>query len=121
MLPLNPGHPMLPFKLIYHERYDLNLGAHVFPSEKFRLIHDKLLNDGIAETDDFLRPEPATDADIRRVHTEDWAQQLKTCTLTASEHMKLEVPYSPELVHAFWLAPGGTITAYASALHDRFD
>src|SRR6266851_818411 len=61
---------MLPFKLVYHERYDLNLGAHVFPSEKFRLTHDKLLSDGIASPDDILRPEPATDADIRRVHGE---------------------------------------------------
>ena len=111
---------MLPFKLVYHERYDLNLGAHVFPSEKFRLIHDKLLNDGIATPGDFLRPEPATDADIRRVHTEDWVQKLKTGTLTASEQMKLEVPYSPELVHAFWLAAGGTITAAESALQDGF-
>jgi acetoin utilization deacetylase AcuC-like enzyme len=111
---------MLPFKLVYHERYDLNLGTHVFPSEKFRLIHDKLLNDGIAEPDDFLRPEPATDTDIRRVHTEDWVQKLKTGTLTASEQMKLEVPYSPELVRAFWLAAGGTITAAESALQDGF-
>ncbi|HWY05372.1 MAG TPA: histone deacetylase [Candidatus Acidoferrales bacterium] len=111
---------MLPFKLVYHERYDLNLGAHVFPSEKFRLIHDKLLNDGVAELDDFLRPEPASDADIRRVHTEDWVQKLKTGTLTASEQMKLEVPYSPELVLAFWLAAGGTITAAESALHNGF-
>jgi acetoin utilization deacetylase AcuC-like enzyme len=111
---------MLPFKLVYHERYDLNLGAHVFPSEKFRLIHDKLLNDGIAQPDDILRPEPATDADIRRVHTEDWVQKLKTGTLTASEQMKLEVPYSPELVRAFWLAAGGTIVAAESALQHGF-
>jgi acetoin utilization deacetylase AcuC-like enzyme len=111
---------MLPFKLVYHERYDLNLGAHVFPSEKFRLIHDKLLNDAIAEPGDFLRPEPASDADIRRVHTEDWVHRLKTGTLTPSEQMKLEVPYSPELVHAFWLAAGGTIAAAESALQDGF-
>src|SRR5258706_4579155 len=111
---------MLPFKLVYHERYDLNLGAHVFPSEKFRLIHDQLLNDGIADPDDFLRPERATDADIRRVQPEDWVHKLKTGTLTASEQMKLEVPYSPELVHAFWLAAGGTIAAAESALQDGF-
>src|SRR6202035_4585704 len=111
---------MLPFKLVYHERYDLNLGAHVFPSEKFRLIHGKLLNDRIADVDDFLRPEPASDADIRRVHTEDWVQKLKTGTLTASEQMKLEVPYSPELVRAFWLAAGGTIIAAQSALQYGF-
>jgi acetoin utilization deacetylase AcuC-like enzyme len=114
------GYSMLPFKLVYHDLYDLNLGAHVFPSEKFRLIHDKLLNDGIAEPNDFLRPEPATDTDILRVHTEDWVHKLKTGTLTASEQMKLEVPYSPELVRAFWLAAGGTIAAAESALQDGF-
>jgi acetoin utilization deacetylase AcuC-like enzyme len=111
---------MLPFKLIYHERYDLHLGPHVFPSQKFRLVHDKLLNDAIAIVDDFLRPEPASDADILRVHTRDWVQKLKTGTLTASEQMKLEVPYSPELVRAFWLAAGGTIVAAKSALLDGF-
>ena len=36
---------MLPFKLVYHERYDLNLGPHVFPSQKFRLIHEMLVTD----------------------------------------------------------------------------
>ena len=111
---------MLPFKLIYHERYDLHLGAHVFPSQKFRLVRDKLLHDGIAGVDDFLRPEPASDENILRVHTRDWVQKLKTGTLTASEQMKLEVPYSPELVHAFWLAAGGTILAAESVLQDGF-
>ena len=111
---------MLPFKLIYHEWYDLNLGPHVFPSQKFRLVHDKLLHDGVAEAGDFLRPEPASDADILRVHTKDWVEKLKTGTLTASEQMKLEVPYSPELVRAFWLAAGGTIVAGESALRDGF-
>jgi acetoin utilization deacetylase AcuC-like enzyme len=111
---------MLPFKLIYHERYDLNLGTHVFPSQKFRMVRDKLLNDGIAEVDDLLRPEPASDTDILRVHTKDWVEKLKTGTLTPSEVMKLEVPYSPELVRAFWLAAGGTIAAGKSALRDGF-
>ena len=50
---------MLPFKLIYHDKYDLNLGAHVFPSQKYRLIHDQLLGEGIATGEDFLTPEPA--------------------------------------------------------------
>src|SRR5262245_10615445 len=27
--------PMLPFKLVYSDGYDLNLGAHVFPSQKY--------------------------------------------------------------------------------------
>ena len=107
---------MLPFKLVYHERYDLNLGPHVFPSQKFRLIHEMLLREGVATQKDFLRPNPATDEDILRVHTSDWLRKLKTGTLTASEVMLLEVPYSLELVEAVWLAAGGTILAAQSAL-----
>ena len=57
---------MLPFKVIYHPQYDLDLGQHVFPSEKFRLIHDALLAEGIAEPGDFMQPEPAPTDDILR-------------------------------------------------------
>jgi acetoin utilization deacetylase AcuC-like enzyme len=111
---------MLPFKLVYHEGYDLHLGAHVFPSQKFRLIAEALRAEHVAGKDDFLRPEPASDADILRVHTADWVHKLKTGTLTRSEEMKLEVPYSPELVEAFWLAAGGSIAAGRAALRDGF-
>lgn len=111
---------MLPFKLVYHGRYDLNLGAHVFPSQKFQLIYEMLLRENVAKVGDFLRPEPASDEDILRVHTADWVRKLKTGTLTASDVMRLEVPYSPELVEAVWLAAGGSILAGQMALRDGF-
>jgi len=111
---------MLPFKLVYHPRYDLNLGAHVFPSQKFRLLHELVLREKIAAPDDILQPTRASDDDLLRVHTQDWVTKLKTGTLTASEIMKLEVPYSPELAEAVWLAAGGTIFAGQLALRDGF-
>ena len=111
---------MLPFKLVYHPRYDLNLGAHVFPSRKFRMIAEYLLREKLAEAEDFLEPPPASDEDILRVHTVEWVSKLKDGTLTLSEEMKLEVPYSPELVEAVWLGAGGTILAGQLALRDGF-
>lgn len=111
---------MLPFKLVYHDRYDLNLGPHVFPSQKFRLIYEELLREGLAKDEDFFRPEAASDEDILRVHTGEWVRKLKTGTLSASDVMRLEVPYSPELVEAVWLAAGGTILAGQMALRDGF-
>jgi acetoin utilization deacetylase AcuC-like enzyme len=111
---------MLPFKVVYHARYDLHLGSHVFPSQKFRLISEKLISSGVADQSDFLQPEPASDEDLVRVHTPSWVHKLKTGTLTAGEIMKLEVPYSPELAEAVWLAAGGTILAAQSALCDGF-
>lgn len=109
---------MLPLKIVYHPRYDLNLGAHVFPSQKFRMIQELLLREKIAAPEDFVQPPAASDEDLLRVHTPDWITKLKTGTLTASEIMKLEVPYSPELAEAVWLAAGGSILAGQLALRD---
>src|SRR5580658_6176640 len=111
---------MLPFKLVYHRGYDLNLGEHVFPSQKFRLITETLLEEGIGAREDFLTPDFAPDEDILRVHTTEWVQKLKTGTLSASEIMKLEIPFSREAVEACWLAAGGSILAGQTALRDGF-
>jgi acetoin utilization deacetylase AcuC-like enzyme len=110
---------MLPFKLIYHPGYDLNLGEHVFPARKYRLIHDHLMDEGFAEPMDFVEPQPASDEDILRVHEPGWVQRLKTGTLTPQEMLRLEIPYSKQMVEAFWLATGGTILAARNALRDR--
>jgi acetoin utilization deacetylase AcuC-like enzyme len=110
---------MLPFKLIYSDDYYLPIGAHVFPAEKYRRIHDRLLQAGVAEASDFVSPQPASDADILLVHTPQYVHKLKTGTLSAREELELEVPYSPELVKAFWMAAGGSILAADYALQNR--
>src|SRR6266851_2500482 len=112
-------YPMLPFKLIYSDDYYLPIGEHVFPAEKYRRIHYRLLETGIVETRDFLTPQLASDEDILLVHTPDYVRKLKTGTLSAQEEMQMEIPYSPELVRAFWLAAGGSILAADYALKDR--
>lgn len=111
---------MLPFKLIYDDGYDLNLGTHVFPSQKYRMVRDKLLKDEIAAPRDFLAPAPATDTDILRVHSQDYVRKLKTGSLSYAELLQLEVPYSKELIYACWLAAGGSILAGQRALEDGY-
>jgi acetoin utilization deacetylase AcuC-like enzyme len=110
---------MLPFKLIYSDDYYLPIGAHVFPAEKYRRIRDRLLSTSVADAKDFLEPQPASDQDILLVHTPEYVHKLKTGTLSPREEMELEVPFSPELVKAFWLAAGGSILAARQSLTDR--
>ncbi len=109
---------MLPFKLIYSDDYFLPIGSHVFPAEKYKGVHDRLLASGVADASDFVAPGPASDQDIRLVHTAQYVHKLKTGTLTALEELELEVPYSRELVEAYWLAAGGSILAADYALED---
>ncbi len=109
---------MLPFKLIYSDEYFLPIGQHVFPAEKYRRVHDRLIESGIADPADFISPQLASDQDILLVHTPQYVNKLKTGTLSAREELELEIPYSPELANAFWLAAGGSILAAEQALKD---
>src|SRR5258707_7032028 len=109
---------MLLFKLVYSDAYYLPIGTHVFPAEKYRRVRDRLLELGVASSDDFVVPQPASDQDILLVHTPQYFEKLKTGTLSAREQMELEIPFSPELVRAFWLAAGGSILAAQHALND---
>jgi acetoin utilization deacetylase AcuC-like enzyme len=109
---------MLPFKLVYSDDYYLPIGSHVFPAEKYKCIHDRLLVTGVAAPSDFVAPRPATDEDVLLVHTPQYVQKLKTGALSAREELELEIPYSPELVRAFWLAAGGSALAADHALND---
>jgi len=110
---------MLPFKLVYSDAYYLPIGDHVFPAEKYRRVHDRLISNTVAEAKDFLEPQPATDLDILLVHTPQYVQKLKTGTLSPREEMEMEIPYSRNLVDAFWLAAGGSILAGRQCLIDR--
>jgi acetoin utilization deacetylase AcuC-like enzyme len=110
---------MLPFKLVYSDAYYLPIGHHVFPAEKYRRVRDRLIATGLAGANDFLEPQPATDQDILLVHKPDYVQKLRTGTLTPREEMEMEIPYSRDLVDAFWLAAGGSILAARRALSDK--
>lgn len=110
---------MLPFKLVYSEEYYLPIGEHVFPAAKYRLLAHYLLDQNLVSQGDVVAPKPAGDDDILLVHTPLYVHKLKTGTLSAREELELEVPYSRELVDAFWLQAGGSILAAELALRDR--
>jgi len=110
---------MLPFKLIYSDAYYLPIGNHVFPAEKYRRVRDRLIGLRVADPGDFLAPQPATDQDILLVHKPEYVQKLRNGTLTQREEMEMEIPYSRDLVEAFWLAAGGSILAARQCLTDK--
>ena len=45
---------MLPFRLVYHDAYDFRLRGHVFPTQKYSLIRERLWTKKIAEESDFV-------------------------------------------------------------------
>ena len=96
--------------LVYHPAYDLNLGTHVFPAQKYRLIRERLADSPVHT------PEPATDAQVQLVHSPAWTTALRDGTLTPRQLQTLEIPWSPAMAHGFRLAAGGTLLAARLAL-----
>jgi acetoin utilization deacetylase AcuC-like enzyme len=105
-------------KLVYSDQYDLNLGNHVFPSIKYRLIKEQLLRDQIVSPQDFVEPRVASEDDIALVHSREYIRKLQAGKLSYLEILRLEIPYSPELVRAVWLCAGGSILAGQLALEN---
>jgi len=103
-------------RLVYSEKYKVDIGAHVFPTEKYGLIKKRVIEEGLFKEEDFI-PSPMPDeSDVLLVHTEGYLNKLKKGKLSMMEILTMEVPYSPELVEASLLCVGGTILACRNAV-----
>jgi acetoin utilization deacetylase AcuC-like enzyme len=109
---------MLPFSLVYHDGFYLPLGAHVFPGEKYRLVHERLLTTGAAAENDFVRAQTIALDDVLRVHEAGYVERLINGTLSEAEILQMELPYSKALVDATLLGCGGTLQAARLSLRD---
>lgn len=106
-------------RVVYTDAYLVDIGTHVFPTEKYRMIRDLLVEHDGFRKGDFVQPSPARDEDILLVHTRDYLEKLRKGTLSPEEQMRLELPYSKELADASFLCCDGSIRAAQHALEDR--
>lgn len=103
-------------RFLYSSKYEVDLGEHILPTVKFRLIKDKLLELGLAKAEDFEAPLPAKDGDMLLVHTQEYLDKLRRGALTSAELAVLDLPFSEALVEAAWVGVEGTIQAARYAL-----
>src|ERR1041385_9534752 len=96
---------------MYSPRSRIDLGLHVFPTEKYRRIHDRLLDLGLIRPADIVEPPAATWEELALVHTSDYLDKMRDGTMTADDIMALELPWSREMVEGFRVMVGGTIQA----------
>ena len=97
--------------VVWCPRYEVDIGNHVFPVEKYRLIKERLDAAGALARADLRTPQPARVEDVLRVHTQSYWTRIAEGTLTPDEERLLELPFSPELREASLLCAGGTTLA----------
>jgi len=102
-------------RFIYSPGYYCDIGDHVFRTEKYRLLYEKLVASGLARPEEFLVPEPATRAELELVHTPQYVDDLLSGRHT-ERTITSELPISREIVEAFALGAGGTMLACRTAI-----
>lgn len=104
-------------KFVYSKRYRLNIGAHVFPTEKYGMIVDRLIAEGQVTEEQLLEPpEPQLD-DIRLVHTKEYVDDMLNLRWS-QRTVRSELPLTWEIISGFMLFASGTVLACGRALED---
>lgn len=105
-------------RIVWSPDYEVDIGPHVFPTAKYRLVRARLLEEGTAVEDDFVVAGPVSDEDLARVHTAEYLRKIRDDDLAPLERYLLEVPFSAALAHASRVCCGGTLLAARLALRD---
>jgi len=104
-------------RLVFSSRYELDIGAHVFPTDKYRMVYERLIETGLAQPGDFHEPSEPDPADLRLVHHDDYVEDLLELRWSPRT-VRSELPLSEEIVGGFFLHAAGTILACRFGLED---
>jgi acetoin utilization deacetylase AcuC-like enzyme len=100
-----------------HDRWRFPLPEHHrFPVEKYRLLRERLLEDGTVAPGEVREADAAPWTWLEAVHDRALVGRIRTGALTVREERGLGLPWSPELVERGRRSVGGTVAAARHAL-----
>ena len=102
--------------VVHSDGYFADIGLHVFPTRKFRLVREEIVRRGLLADSEVLAPAPASEDQVARVHDRAYIEKLARGKLSVLEETALELPYSRQLVLASFLCAGGSILAARESL-----
>lgn len=97
--------------VVYSARYAIDIGPHVFPTQKYQRVHDRLLATPCPGCDDIVEPQAASWDQLALVHTDEYLEKVRALSLSPEEIVELELPLTEPIVEGFRLMTGGTLTA----------
>lgn len=107
--------PPAQLPVVSHPQYEMDIGDHVFPTEKYRLSRLMLAEARYLSPEAVHVPEPASREQILRVHTPIYIADFEGLRWTPRT-MFSELPISQAIVDGFKLMAGGSILAARLAL-----
>ena len=109
--------PPMPLPLIYHEDYSPEFPAeHRFPMDKFRLLHDHLIDSGLTTDQALLRPDICPNDILALAHDRSYIERYMNGDLSREDQRRLGLPWSEALARRTVRAVGGSLLSAEMAL-----
>ena len=104
-------------RVYYSDRYTLPLPkGHRFPIEKYRLLRNYLLSEGILKSEMIFESPLATEDQLKFAHTAEYIQQMRDGTISKEIIKRIGFPWSKDLYERSCSTVGGAISAARYAL-----
>jgi acetoin utilization deacetylase AcuC-like enzyme len=100
---------------VYSNRYAADIGTHVFPTEKYSLIHKTLQQEGIITPHNVFEPQRPDNDALRAIVSPEYLDDLVNARVTARTYPS-EMPVSRGIIDAQILCCGGSARAAQLAL-----
>lgn len=100
---------------VEHRRTDIDIGPHVFPVEKYRIVPQLLRSRLGIDDARFHAADPLDVVDLARVHTASYIADLQAARTTPAT-VSSELPVTRAVIEAFVALAGGSVTAVRLAL-----
>ena len=100
---------------VWSPRYGCDIGAHVFPTEKYEAVYRALVDSGDIDGGADVSPRPVTRDLLQHAHEPAYLDDLEALRWTPRTQYS-ELPLTREIVDAFALAASGTANAAILAL-----
>jgi len=101
--------------VVHSPRYQCDIGPHVFPVQKYALVLERLVADGLVRREDVVEPELPSRDELALVHTAEYLDDLEQLRWAPSTWVS-ELPLTRDIVVAYELAAAGTVLAARRAL-----
>jgi acetoin utilization deacetylase AcuC-like enzyme len=100
---------------IWSPDYEANIGRHVFPTQKFRLLKEMLVKRGLIGEHEVLLAPPASDAELLTVLDPRYLADMRTYVHTPRTK-RSELPINKSIIESMVVTAGGTLLGAREAL-----
>ncbi len=100
---------------VWSPHYEMDIGRHVFPTAKFRLVKERLVATGLVSEEEVLHAPKATDEELLAVLEPEYLRDLRGYRHTERTR-RAELPITAEIVEAMCHTAGGTLLCAREAL-----